>query len=190
MPLSNSPVTSVTSPDITCNVNPTPATETVQVAAGATIGFKLDNTLYHPGPAAIYLGKAPSTAASWDGSGANWFKIAEWGATFNPFAFTDQNASQLTTTIPANTPAGEVSLQKLFHEHYERSEFFSSTLSVLSKSHYTWLVLPSGISLAHRFVLLAVEVEIRPKFLFPDMFSLMIPVLLSIFIILCRLLTL
>jgi len=190
MPLSNSPVTSVTSPDITCNVNPTPATETVQVAAGATIGFKLDNTLYHPGPAAIYLGKAPSTAANWDGSGANWFKIAEWGAAFNPFTFTDENASQLTTTIPANTPAGEVSLQKLSHELHERSEFFSSTLSVLSKSHYTWLVLPSGISLAHRFVLLAVEVEIRPKFLFRDMFSLMIPVLLSIFIILRRLLTL
>jgi len=124
MPLSNSPVTSVTSPDITCNVNPTPATETVQVAAGATIGFKLDNTLYHPGPAAIYLGKAPSTAANWDGSGANWFKIAEWGAAFNPFTFTDENASQLTTTIPANTPAGEVSLQKLSYELHERSEFF------------------------------------------------------------------
>jgi len=99
-----------------------PATETVHVAAGATIGFKPDNTLYHPGPAAIYIGKAPSTAANWDD--ANWFKIAEWGATFNPFAFTDQNASQVTTTIPANTPAGEVSSQKLFHEHHERSEFF------------------------------------------------------------------
>ncbi|GLB44351.1 putative glycoside hydrolase family 61 protein [Lyophyllum shimeji] len=106
-PLNNSPVTSVTSNDIRCNVSPTPATETVTVAAGSTIGFQLDNTIYHQGPAAIYLGKAPSTAASWDGSGANWFKIAEWGATFNPFAFTDYGASQLTTTIPANTPPGE-----------------------------------------------------------------------------------
>lgn len=108
MPLSNSPVISVTSPDITCNVNPTPATETVEVVAVATIGFKLDNTLYHPGPAAIYPGKASSPAASWDGSDANWFKIAEWGATFDPFSFTDENTSQLTTTIPPNTPAGEV----------------------------------------------------------------------------------
>ncbi|GLB44352.1 putative glycoside hydrolase family 61 protein [Lyophyllum shimeji] len=106
-PLNNSPVTDVTSNDIRCNVIPTPATETVTVAAGSTIGFQLDNTIYHQGPAAIYLGKAPSTAASWDGSGANWFKIAEWGATFNPFAFTDYGASQLTTTIPANTPPGE-----------------------------------------------------------------------------------
>ncbi|KAF8060179.1 glycoside hydrolase [Lyophyllum atratum] len=106
-PVSNSPVTSVTSNDVRCNVNPTPATATVTVAAGSTIGFQLDNTIYHQGPAAIYLGKAPSTAASWDGSGANWFKIAEWGATFNPFTFTDLNAAQLTTTIPASTPAGE-----------------------------------------------------------------------------------
>ncbi|KAF9255545.1 glycoside hydrolase family 61 protein [Marasmius fiardii PR-910] len=108
-PLSNSPVQDVTSKDITCNVTPHPATETVSVAAGSTIGFKLDNTLYHQGPAAIYLGKVPSggTAASWDGSGGNWFKIAEWGATFNPFTFTDFNAAQLTTTIPSTVPAGE-----------------------------------------------------------------------------------
>ncbi|KAK1227639.1 hypothetical protein PQX77_009352 [Marasmius sp. AFHP31] len=106
-PLSNSPVQDVTSNDIRCNVNPSPASETVSVAAGSTIGFVLDNTIYHQGPAAIYLGKAPSTAASWDGSGANWFKIAEWGATFNPFQFTDFNANQLTTTIPSSVPAGE-----------------------------------------------------------------------------------
>jgi hypothetical protein len=75
MPLNNSPVQDVTSKDITCNVNPTPATETVQVKAGGKIGFKLDNTIYHQGPAAIYLGKAPTTAAAWDGSGQNWFKV-------------------------------------------------------------------------------------------------------------------
>ncbi|KAF9484786.1 hypothetical protein BDN70DRAFT_872032 [Pholiota conissans] len=106
MPTSNSPVTDVTSPDITCNIN-TPATATVSVAAGSTIGFDLDNTIYHQGPAAIYLGKAPTTAADWDGSGANWFKIAEWGATFDPFTFTDYNLAQLTTTIPAATPSGD-----------------------------------------------------------------------------------
>ncbi|KAF5378491.1 hypothetical protein D9615_007130 [Tricholomella constricta] len=106
-PVNNSPVESVTSNDITCNANPGAATTTVSVAPGSTIGFQLDNTIYHLGPAAIYLGKAPSTAASWDGSGANWFKIAEWGATFNPFTFTTYNLNQLTTTIPANTPPGE-----------------------------------------------------------------------------------
>lgn len=75
LPQNNSPVTDVESADITCNVNPSPATETVSVAAGSTIGFILDNTIYHQGPAAIYLGKAPTTAADWDGSGANWFKV-------------------------------------------------------------------------------------------------------------------
>ncbi|KAG5651057.1 hypothetical protein H0H81_010039 [Sphagnurus paluster] len=106
-PLNNSPVESVTGNTIRCNVNPTAASQTVSVASGSTIGFKLDNTLYHTGPAAIYLGKAPSTAAAWDGSGANWFKIAEWGATFDPLKFTADGQSQLTTTIPASVPAGE-----------------------------------------------------------------------------------
>ncbi|KAK0432778.1 glycoside hydrolase family 61 protein [Armillaria borealis] len=107
LPQNNSPVTDVESADITCNVNPSPATETVSVAAGSTIGFILDNTIYHLGPAAIYLGKAPTTAADWDGSGANWFKIAEWGAAFNPFTFKDYGLSQLTTTLPSDIPSGE-----------------------------------------------------------------------------------
>jgi hypothetical protein len=76
-PVNNSPVEDVTSPSVRCNVNPGVASQTLLVQAGSTIGFKLDNTLYHSGPAAIYLGKVPSgqTAASWDGSGANWFKV-------------------------------------------------------------------------------------------------------------------
>ncbi|KAF8663648.1 hypothetical protein AX16_000890 [Volvariella volvacea WC 439] len=106
-PPNNSPVESATSNNLRCNVNPAAASQTVSVAPGSTIGFILDNTVYHAGPAAIYLGKAPGSVASWDGSGANWFKIAEWGATFNPFSFTTAGVSQLTTTIPANTPPGE-----------------------------------------------------------------------------------
>ncbi|KAJ3562677.1 hypothetical protein NP233_g9429 [Leucocoprinus birnbaumii] len=106
-PVSNSPVESVTSNNVRCNANPSPASAVVDVAPGATVGFKLDNTLYHTGPATIYLGKAPGSVSSWDGSGSNWFKIAEWGATYNPFKFTDDGQSQLTTTIPANTPPGE-----------------------------------------------------------------------------------
>jgi hypothetical protein len=74
-PQNNMPIKPVTSTDMRCNVNPFPASETVSVAAGSTIGFRLDGTVYHPGPAAIYLGKAPGSAASWDGSGANWFKV-------------------------------------------------------------------------------------------------------------------
>lgn len=106
-PQNNSPVSPLASPDMRCNVSPGQATETVTVNAGDTIGFRTDSNIYHQGPAAIYLGKAPDSAASWDGSGASWFKIAEWGATFNPFGFVDVGMNQLTTTIPKNTPSGE-----------------------------------------------------------------------------------
>ncbi|KAL0570522.1 hypothetical protein V5O48_011431 [Marasmius crinis-equi] len=114
-PQTNSPVEDVTSNNIRCNVSPGAASETVSVAAGATIGFKLDNTLYHQGPAAIYLGKAPSTAASWDGSGANWFKaspillnlIDTW---LTPSPDRSPNGEQLSTlsnsltSTPLNSP--------------------------------------------------------------------------------------
>ncbi|KAG9075923.1 hypothetical protein FS749_012350 [Ceratobasidium sp. UAMH 11750] len=85
----NSPVTSVTVNDIRCNVGGTSggSTTTATTSAGSTVGFVLDNTVYHQGPLAVYLGKAPGSVSTWDGSGANWFKIYELGATFNPFKF-------------------------------------------------------------------------------------------------------
>lgn len=76
-PINNTPVEQVTSSAMACGANTRPVSTTVTVAAGSSVGFRLDNTLYHPGPAAIYMGKVPSgqTAATWDGSGANWFKV-------------------------------------------------------------------------------------------------------------------
>ncbi|KAG6913976.1 hypothetical protein DXG01_003198 [Tephrocybe rancida] len=103
----NSPIKPVTSLDMRCNTNPSAATDTVTVSAGDTIGFRLSAAIFHEGPASIYLGKAPGKAADWDGSGANWFKIAEWGAEYNPFGFTDLGKTELTTTIPKNTPSGQ-----------------------------------------------------------------------------------
>ncbi|KAG6910113.1 hypothetical protein DXG01_013167 [Tephrocybe rancida] len=103
----NSPVMPVTSLDMRCNTNPSPASATVTVNAGDTVGFSLSAAVFHEGPLSIYLGQAPGQAANWDGSGANWFKIAEWGATFNRFGFTPLGKSQFTTTIPRNTPSGQ-----------------------------------------------------------------------------------
>jgi len=62
---------------MTCGNNPGSASTTLNIAAGGSITWRLDNTLYHSGPASIYLGKVPSgqTAATWNGSGANWFKV-------------------------------------------------------------------------------------------------------------------
>ncbi|QRV72247.1 glycoside hydrolase family 6 protein [Ceratobasidium sp. AG-Ba] len=117
----NSPVTSVTSTDVRCNVGggSGSGTSTATVSAGSTVGFVLDNTIYHAGPLAVYLGKAPSSAASWDGSGANWFKIYELGATFNPFKFLSEGKahslppcqSTFNFKIPSSIPAGEYLLR-------------------------------------------------------------------------------
>ncbi|KAH6897671.1 glycoside hydrolase [Coprinopsis sp. MPI-PUGE-AT-0042] len=112
-PMNNSPVEDVSSSGMTCGNGPRAASQTITVAAGSSVGFKLDNTLYHTGPASIYLGQVPSgqTAATWNGSGANWFKIAEWGAQFNPFKFSADGQSSLSTNLPSNIPAGEYLLR-------------------------------------------------------------------------------
>ncbi|KAF8869650.1 hypothetical protein CPB85DRAFT_1379468 [Mucidula mucida] len=99
------PVQDVTSNDITGNANPGVATETVSVAAGSTVGFLLDNTLYHQGPAAYTSGRLLQQLRH--GTGA----YCEWGATFDPFAFIDYQLSALNTTIPASVPNGEYLLR-------------------------------------------------------------------------------
>ncbi|KAF5324080.1 hypothetical protein D9619_011224 [Psilocybe cf. subviscida] len=107
-PQDNSPLHDITSDYVRCNKDPGNASETVTIAAGQKIGFQLDTAMYHEGPVAIYLGKAPSSAAAWDGSGQNWFKIAEWGAkSFNPMIFSSYEQTDFTTTIPATTLPGQ-----------------------------------------------------------------------------------
>ncbi|KDQ13328.1 glycoside hydrolase family 61 protein [Botryobasidium botryosum FD-172 SS1] len=111
----NSPVTSATSNDLRCNVGASSGTgvQTATVAAGSTVGFALDIGIIHPGPIAVYLGKAPSTAASWDGSGANWFKIYELGATITSSAITfpASDKSSFTFKLPSSIPAGQYLLR-------------------------------------------------------------------------------
>jgi hypothetical protein len=117
--VNNSPVTSPTAANYICNTN-TAATATVSAAVGSTLGFKLDNTVYHLGPAAIYLGKVSSMsmAASWDGSGASWFKITQWGATYpggtsSAMSFADYNAGSLTTKHSKSVLHSDVGLPPL-----------------------------------------------------------------------------
>lgn len=103
----NSPVTSVTSNDIRCNaggLDSGASTSTASVTAGATVGFALDQAIFHPGPINVYLSKAPSTAASYDGSG-DWFKISELGATISTSAITwpASDIAKYTFKIPSST---------------------------------------------------------------------------------------
>lgn len=50
---------------------------TVDVQAGSDVTYNIPGTIGHPGPFSAWLAKAPDgeTAATYDGSGANWFKI-------------------------------------------------------------------------------------------------------------------
>lgn len=76
---SNGPVEDVTSPQMTCyelgdggdNVT------TLDIQAGSDVTFNIPTGIFHQGPFSAWLAKAPDgeTAASYDGSGASWFKI-------------------------------------------------------------------------------------------------------------------
>src|SRR6187402_3371997 len=74
----------LTSKDLTCNVGGLSGanTSTVSVAAGSTITFSSDTAVYHNGPVSVYMAKAPTTAAAFDGSGEVWFKILDIGPKF------------------------------------------------------------------------------------------------------------
>ncbi|KAF8608576.1 glycoside hydrolase, partial [Ceratobasidium sp. AG-I] len=111
-------VTDVTSTDFRCNVGGVTSgatTSTTTVAAGSTVGFQADIPLSHPGPTQVYLGKVPSgsTAANWDGSGANWFKIYALGADFSTgaLAWPSSEKQNFTFKIPSNVPAGNYLLR-------------------------------------------------------------------------------
>ncbi|PQE28567.1 hypothetical protein CJF32_00005646 [Rutstroemia sp. NJR-2017a WRK4] len=81
----NSPVTDLTSNDLRCNVGGESGagTQTITVKAGDSFSFTADVAVYHQGPTSIYMAKAPSTAAAFDGSGKVWFKILDIGPTFS-----------------------------------------------------------------------------------------------------------
>jgi len=109
----NSPVVDVTSTDIRCNVkgNSIFAGSTLSMAAGSSVGFTASPNIYHPGPLLFYMAKVPAgkTAANWDGSGAVWFKTAQFGAKFGGQALSwySDNAVAVNFTIPKATPSGD-----------------------------------------------------------------------------------
>jgi len=114
---SNGPVTDVTSDQIRC-YQLAPGNEgakTMSVAAGSTVGFKSSSTVSHPGVLQFYMAKVPSgqTAASWDGSGAVWFKIFSQGPNISPSGLTwpSQGAASVSTTVPSCIPAGDYLLR-------------------------------------------------------------------------------
>jgi hypothetical protein len=119
----NNPVTSVSTDDIRCNAggNITFAPETMSVAAGSTIGMTSSPNIYHSGVGLAYMAKVPagSTAATWDGSGAVWFKVYEIPPVLSAGAITfptDSECSQIYLS-PVSLPSSP-KIIKLFLTHY------------------------------------------------------------------------
>ncbi|KAF5387879.1 hypothetical protein D9615_000830 [Tricholomella constricta] len=128
VPPSNSPVTDVTSTDLTCNVNGLSGAgvSTLTIPAGATMTFEWHQhdqrtgedpiSAGHKGPVQVYIAKAPSTAASFNGQGAVWTKIYSAGL-LNPTTqqwatdVVNANSGKHSVTIPASLPAGEYLLR-------------------------------------------------------------------------------
>ncbi|KAL4794123.1 glycosyl hydrolase family 61-domain-containing protein [Aspergillus venezuelensis] len=113
-PPSNSPVTDVTSTDLTCNVNgQTAAAKTLEVAAGDKITFEWHHNtrdasddiidLSHLGPVLVYM--APTEAGS---AGSGWVKIAEDGYADGTWAVETlvANKGKHSITVP-DVPAGD-----------------------------------------------------------------------------------
>ncbi|KAG5651032.1 hypothetical protein H0H81_010160 [Sphagnurus paluster] len=124
----NNPVTDVTSKDITCNVNGLTGTgvSTLTIAAGTTINFEWHQhdqrtgedpiSGGHKGPVQVYIAKAPSTAATFDGQGAVWTKIYSSGllnSSTQQWAtdVVNTNSGKHAVKIPASLPAGEYLLR-------------------------------------------------------------------------------
>ncbi|CAK7205350.1 hypothetical protein SEUCBS139899_008120 [Sporothrix eucalyptigena] len=108
----NSPVTSLTSNDLRCNVGGETGTNTttVDIQAGAAFTFTYDTAVYHQGPISIYMSKAPTTAHDYDGSGP-WFKTQDWGPTFSGGQASWPMKLSYTSNIPKCIPNGEYLLR-------------------------------------------------------------------------------
>ncbi|KAI1365115.1 endoglucanase II [Xylaria arbuscula] len=107
----NSPVTDLDSDDLRCNVGATgTGTDTIEMTAGESFSFTLDTAVYHQGPISIYMSKAPSTAAEYDGSG-EWFKIKDFAPDFSSGTATWDLSQTYTYELPSCIEDGEYLLR-------------------------------------------------------------------------------
>ncbi|KAJ9161109.1 Glycoside hydrolase family 61 protein [Coniochaeta hoffmannii] len=108
----NSPVTDLASKDLRCNVGGASGsnTTTLPVKAGDPFTFTSDVAVYHQGPISLYMSKAPGKVADYDGSGG-WFKIYDWGPTFNGGQASWPLRTDYTYNIPKCIKDGEYLLR-------------------------------------------------------------------------------
>ncbi|KAF8324032.1 hypothetical protein DL93DRAFT_2070245 [Clavulina sp. PMI_390] len=127
LPASNSPVTDVTSSDLTCNVSPTATSGLCAVNPGDSVTVEMhqqpkDRSCAneaiggdHYGPINIYMAKV-SDATTAVGSSAGWFKINEMGlVSSNPDYWATEvlnnNCGHYTFTIPTGIAPGNYLLR-------------------------------------------------------------------------------
>ncbi|KAF8324031.1 hypothetical protein DL93DRAFT_2123645 [Clavulina sp. PMI_390] len=127
LPISNSPVTDVTSNDITCNVTPTASSGLCAVNPGDSVTVEMHQQPQdrscaneaiggaHYGPINIYMAKV-SDATTAVGSSAGWFKINEMGlVSSNPDYWATEvlndNCGHYTFTIPTGIAPGNYLLR-------------------------------------------------------------------------------
>ncbi|KAF1946930.1 hypothetical protein EJ02DRAFT_418272 [Clathrospora elynae] len=124
------------STDFRCNVGATNvgAKNTAKVNAGDELAMTLGvgAKMEHPGPAQVYMSKAPTTAGAYDGSG-DWFKIHQEtmvnpGADPKTVAWSTWSKDRVTFTIPAGVPDGEYLVRAehigLHGAHGGQAEFY------------------------------------------------------------------
>ncbi|CAG7965440.1 unnamed protein product [Penicillium nalgiovense] len=103
-------------PDFRCNKGAftfAGETGTAEVKAGSKVAMKLavGATMQHPGPALVYMSKAPTTAKEYEGDG-EWFKIhqesvCDKNKDFTKDAWCTWDKDRIEFTIPASLPDGE-----------------------------------------------------------------------------------
>jgi len=114
------PQMDINHPDITCGrsaFNAAANTETADVVAGSEIGFRVSwdgngkyGVFWHPGPAQVYLSRAPNDELETYKGDGDWFKIAYGGPVGNN-EWMVWGAHDFNFTIPETTPPGKYLLR-------------------------------------------------------------------------------
>jgi hypothetical protein len=117
------------------------STDVMSVAAGSPVRVKLGvgATMQHPGPALVYMSRAPAdNVKAYDGSG-DWFKIFEEGVCkvggdLTNTAWCTYDRDWVEATIPKDTPSGEYLLRfehiGVHRSHVNQPEHYVSCVQV------------------------------------------------------------
>ncbi|KAJ5816556.1 hypothetical protein N7447_008789 [Penicillium robsamsonii] len=115
-------------------------TGTAEVKAGSKLALKLavGARMEHPGPALVYMSKAPSTANQYQGDG-EWFKIhqesvCDKNKDFTKDAWCTYGKDRIEFTIPAALPDGEYLIRPehigVHGAHVGQAEFYNTCAQV------------------------------------------------------------